>query len=126
MGAKMVDFDGWDMPVEYPSNGGIVVEHNAGRNGVGIFDVSHMGDIRLLGPEALFAVQHITMNDASRLAIGQVELPKPGEEWSIGDLGEGRGARVVKLIAHPALADATGPSNLHPIRCYALFTQVPC
>ncbi len=73
MGAKMVEFNGWDMPVEYPSSGGIIAEHNAVRNGVGIFDVSHMGDIRLVGAEALFAVQHITMNDAARLAIGQAQ-----------------------------------------------------
>jgi aminomethyltransferase len=73
MGAKMVEFNGWDMPVEYPSAGGIIAEHNAVRTGVGIFDVSHMGDIRLQGPEALGAVQHISMNDASRLAIGQAQ-----------------------------------------------------
>ena len=73
MGAKMVEFNGWDMPVEYSSSGGIIAEHNAVRNSVGIFDVSHMGDIRLVGPEALFAVQHITMNDAVRLAIGQAQ-----------------------------------------------------
>ena len=71
MGAKMVEFNGWDMPVEYPSAGGIIAEHNAVRTGVGIFDVSHMGDIRLSGLDALAAVQHISMNDASRLAIGQ-------------------------------------------------------
>ena len=73
MGAKMVEFNGWDMPVEYPSSGGIIAEHNAVRNSVGIFDVSHMGDIRLVGPQALFAVQHITMNDASRLPVGQAQ-----------------------------------------------------
>jgi aminomethyltransferase len=73
MGAKMVEFNGWDMPVEYPSSGGIIAEHMAVRTGVGIFDVSHMGDIRLAGPEALAAVQHISMNDASRLAIGQAQ-----------------------------------------------------
>ena len=73
MGAKMVEFNGWDMPVEYPSAGGIIAEHNAVRTGVGIFDVSHMGDIRLAGPDALAAVQHISMNDASRLAIGQAQ-----------------------------------------------------
>ena len=73
MGAKMVEFNGWDMPVEYPSAGGIIAEHNAVRTGVGIFDVSHMGDIRLQGPEALAAVQHISMNDAARLAIGQAQ-----------------------------------------------------
>ncbi len=71
----MVDFNGWDMPVEYPASigCGIITEHIAVRTGVGIFDVSHMGDIRLAGPEALGAVQHISMNDASRLAIGQAQ-----------------------------------------------------
>jgi aminomethyltransferase len=73
MGAKMVDFNGWEMPVEYPATGGIIAEHNAVRTGVGIFDVSHMGDIRLQGPQALDAVQHISMNDAARLAVGQAQ-----------------------------------------------------
>ncbi len=75
MGAKMVEFNGWDMPVEYPAaiGGGIISEHMAVRTGVGIFDVSHMGDIRLAGPQALAAVQHISMNDASKLAIGQAQ-----------------------------------------------------
>ena len=75
MGAKMVEFNGWDMPVEYPASigGGIINEHMAVRTGVGIFDVSHMGDIRLAGPQALAAVQHISMNDASKLATGQAQ-----------------------------------------------------
>ncbi len=73
MGAKMVEFNGWDMPVEYPSSGGIMAEHNAVRTGVGIFDVSHMGDIRLAGAGAHAAVQHISMNDAARLAVGQAQ-----------------------------------------------------
>jgi len=75
MGAKMVEFNGWDMPVEYPASigCGIVNEHLAVRTRIGIFDVSHMGDIRLAGPGALAAVQHISMNDASRLAIGQAQ-----------------------------------------------------
>ena len=75
MGAKMVEFNGWDMPVEYPASlgGGIINEHMAVRTAVGIFDVSHMGDIRLAGPQALAAVQHIAMNDASKLAIGQAQ-----------------------------------------------------
>jgi aminomethyltransferase len=70
LGAKMVEFNGWDMPVEYS---GIIAEHTAVRIGVGIFDVSHMGDIRLAGRDALAAVQHISMNDAARLAIGQAQ-----------------------------------------------------
>jgi aminomethyltransferase len=73
MGAKMVDFNGWDMPVEYPKQGGLIAEHMAVRNGVGIFDVSHMGDIRVDGPEALAAIQHICMNDASKLNVGQAQ-----------------------------------------------------
>ena len=73
MGAKMVDFNGWDMPVEYPKHGGLVAEHLAVRNGVGLFDVSHMGDIRVHGPQALGAIQHMTMNDASKLSAGQCQ-----------------------------------------------------
>jgi aminomethyltransferase len=73
MGAKMVDFNGWEMPVEYPSAGGIIAEHMAVRTFVGIFDVSHMGDLRIKGNDALAAVQHISMNDASRLAINQAQ-----------------------------------------------------
>jgi aminomethyltransferase len=75
LGAKMVNFGGWDMPVEYPSSGGLMAEHKAVRGSVGVFDVSHMGDIRIRGGGkpggALGAVQHISMNDASKLAIGQ-------------------------------------------------------
>jgi aminomethyltransferase len=73
MGAKMVDFNGWDMPVEYPKHGGLIAEHMAVRTSVGIFDVSHMGDIRVHGPEALAAIQHICMNDASKLNVGQAQ-----------------------------------------------------
>jgi aminomethyltransferase len=75
LGAKMVNFGGWDMPVEYPASGGLVAEHKAVRSSVGIFDVSHMGDIRISSGHtpggALAAVQHLSMNDASKLAIGQ-------------------------------------------------------
>ena len=75
LGAKMVNFGGWDMPVEYPSSGGLIAEHKAVRGSVGVFDVSHMGDIRIRSGKApggaLKAVQHISMNDASKLAIGQ-------------------------------------------------------
>ena len=66
--AKMVDFGGWDMPVEY---GGLIREHMAVRTAVGLFDVSHMGDIQLRGPGSLAAVQRLLMNDASKLQVGQ-------------------------------------------------------
>ncbi len=70
LGAKMVDFGGWDMPVEYS---GLIAEHMAVRTGVGLFDVSHMGDIQLRGRGTLDAVQHVSMNDASRLQTGQAQ-----------------------------------------------------
>jgi aminomethyltransferase len=74
LGAKMVDFGGWDMPVEYPAEGGgLIAEHMAVRTGVGLFDVSHMGEIQFRGPGSLAAVQHITMNDASKLKDGQIQ-----------------------------------------------------
>ncbi len=70
--AKMVDFGGWDMPVEYPGpGGGLIAEHMAVRTGVGLFDVSHMGEIQFRGPGALAAVEHITMNNVSQLQDGQ-------------------------------------------------------
>lgn len=75
LGARMVDFGGWDMPVEYPATGGLIAEHKAVRGSVGVFDVSHMGDIRIRTGKtpggALAAVQHLSMNDASKLALGQ-------------------------------------------------------
>jgi aminomethyltransferase len=72
--AKMVDFGGWDMPVEYPgAGGGVIAEHLAVRTAVGLFDVSHMGEIPFRGTGALVAIQHITMNDASRLKDGQAQ-----------------------------------------------------
>lgn len=68
MGAKMVDFGGWDMPVQYS---GIIDEHNVVRNAVGLFDVSHMGEIEVTGPQALDLVDHISSNWAEKLKIGQ-------------------------------------------------------
>jgi len=68
--AKMVDFGGWDMPVEYS---GLIAEHMAVRTGVGLFDVSHMGDIQFRGPASLDAVNRLCMNDASKLAVGQAQ-----------------------------------------------------
>jgi aminomethyltransferase len=70
LGARMVPFSGWDMPVEYA---GIVSEHMAVRTRAGLFDVSHMGEIEMAGKDALAAVQLISTNDASRLSIGQAQ-----------------------------------------------------
>ena len=70
MKAKMVNFGGWDMPVEYS---GIVAEHLATRGAAGLFDVSHMGEIEIRGGRALDLVQYVTCNDASKLAAGQAQ-----------------------------------------------------
>ena len=66
--ARMVDFGGWEMPVQYK---GLIEEHMAVRERIGLFDVSHMGDIQLRGPNSLAAVQKLLMNDASKLQTGQ-------------------------------------------------------
>ena len=70
LGAKMVEFGGWDMPVEYS---GLADEHMAVRTRAGLFDVSHMGEIEIAGKDALAAVQHITSNDAGKLANHQIQ-----------------------------------------------------
>jgi aminomethyltransferase len=70
LGAKLVDFVGFYMPVQYSS---IIAEHKAVRNSVGVFDVSHMGEIFIRGEKALDFVQYITVNDASQLTNGRVQ-----------------------------------------------------
>ncbi len=69
-GAKMVDFSGWDMPVEYS---GITREHLAVRTAAGLFDVSHMGEIEVRGPQARALLQHVTSNDVARLQDNQAQ-----------------------------------------------------
>src|ERR1043165_5726002 len=68
LGAKMVDFGGWDMPVQYS---GILDEHNAVRTAVGLFDVSHMGEIEIRGPEAAKLTDFATTNAVAKLNLGQ-------------------------------------------------------
>lgn len=70
LGARMVDFAGWDMPVQYT---GIIDEHTAVRTRAGLFDVSHMGEVSIRGPGALAACQVMTANDVARLADGQAQ-----------------------------------------------------
>src|SRR4051812_30752958 len=68
LGAKLIDFGGWMMPVSYPA--GIVEEHRATRNAIGVFDVSHMGEVHFRGPRAAQAVQRLVPNDVGRLVDG--------------------------------------------------------
>jgi len=70
IGARMVPFGGWDMPVQYS---GILEEHRAVRGAAGLFDISHMGEIEFRGRGALAAVQRLVTGDTSKLAIGQVQ-----------------------------------------------------
>src|SRR5918997_6952524 len=70
-GARMVDFGGWDMPIQYKS--GIRAEHLAVRSGAGAFDLSHMGRLYVRGADALRLVQWLATNDAGRLAAGRAQ-----------------------------------------------------
>ncbi|MCX6352332.1 MAG: glycine cleavage system aminomethyltransferase GcvT [Bacteroidetes bacterium] len=83
LGAKMVPFAGYEMPVSYT---GIVDEHNAVRNSVGVFDVSHMGEFIIEGKDALALIQYVTSNDASKLFPGRVQYScMPNENGGIVD-----------------------------------------
>ena len=70
LGAKMVPFAGYEMPVQYE---GVIAEHITVRNSIGVFDVSHMGEFLIEGPNALKLVQSVCSNDAAHLAIGQAQ-----------------------------------------------------
>ena len=83
LGGKMVPFAGFNMPVRYSSD---IEEHMAVRNGVGVFDVSHMGEFKIMGPNALDLIQRVTSNDASKLTDGQAQYScLPNEDGGIVD-----------------------------------------
>ena len=88
LGAKMVNFGGWDMPLEYS---GIIAEHQAVRTRAGLFDVSHMGELEIHGPGALQLVQWVSCNNAARLNIGQAHY---------SGLMTSRGTFVDDLLVH--------------------------
>jgi aminomethyltransferase len=93
LGAKMVDFGGWDMPVQYS---GIIDEHNAVRNSVGIFDVSHMGEIEIHGPEAGKLTEFVTTNNVRKLKHGQAHY---------SGLLYGHGGFVDDILVHKVADD---------------------
>ncbi|TSJ48096.1 glycine cleavage system aminomethyltransferase GcvT [Fluviicola chungangensis] len=88
LGAKMVPFAGFNMPVQYE---GVIAEHETVRNAVGVFDVSHMGEFLLSGPDALDLIQRVTTNDASTLTIGRAQY---------SCLPNGKGGIVDDLIVY--------------------------
>ena len=96
MGAKMVNFGGWDMPVEYS---GIVSEHLATRTAAGLFDVSHMGEIEVRGPQALDWVQFVTCNDASKLVEVAASKGVDAASWESAHVGWND-----RIKANPAVA----------------------
>jgi aminomethyltransferase len=71
LGARLVPFAGWEMPVQYAA--GISAEHRAVREACGLFDVSHMGEVIVRGPDAIAFVNHVTSNDVAALAVGQIQ-----------------------------------------------------
>jgi aminomethyltransferase len=99
LGARMVEFAGWEMPLQYR---GIVAEHRAVRTSAGLFDVSHMGELRVFGPGALDSLDRLLCNDPRRLAAGQaLYTPMCREDGGVLDdlvacrLGEDRFLLVV-------------------------------
>src|ERR1700686_1003661 len=99
MGARLVEFGGWEMPVQYSS---ILEEHRAVRTRAGLFDVSHMGEFRVEGPDALAYLQYLVPNDVSKLAVHQALytqlcLPDAGtiDDLLIYRLGEDQYMMVV-------------------------------
>ena len=83
LGGKMVPFAGYNMPVRYSSD---TEEHHTVRQGVGVFDVSHMGEFKVTGPKALDLIQKVTSNDASKLVVGQAQYSCfPNEKGGIVD-----------------------------------------
>lgn len=83
LGAKMVPFAGYNMPVQYE---GVTIEHQTVRDSVGVFDVSHMGEFLIEGPNALDLVQKVTSNDASKLTVGKAQYScMPNEDGGIVD-----------------------------------------
>ena len=87
-GARMVPFGGWDMPVQYA---GVRAEHTAVREGAGMFDVSHMGEFRVTGPDAEAFLQQVTTNDVSKLRAGRAQY-----NWLPGEYGR-PGGRYLHL-----------------------------
>ncbi len=84
LGGKMVDFGGWDMPVQYPA--GVIEEHMATRTRAGLFDVSHMGEIWVEGPDAIAFVNALTTNDVTKLVDGQAHYSAfPNETGGVVD-----------------------------------------
>ncbi|MCX6900622.1 MAG: glycine cleavage system aminomethyltransferase GcvT [Verrucomicrobia bacterium] len=114
LGARLVEFGGWEMPVQYD---GILAEHNAVRTDCGMFDISHMGEVRVSGPQALAFLNHLLTNDLAKLSIGQGQynLMCNGRGGTVDDLYAYRiGEQEYLLIINASRIEADVP-HIHVI-----------
>lgn len=134
LGGKMVPFAGFDMPVQYPH--GITKEHRAVRERVGLFDVSHMGEFRVTGPQALDLIQKVAVNDASRLEVGQAQysalcqedggvlddllIYRKAKEWMVVVNASNRDADLQWILKHAQGMDVTVEDQSDSIALLAL------
>ena len=95
LGAKLVEFGGWEMPISYPT--GTIAEHLACRNSAVVFDVSHLGTVRVEGPQAFAALQKVLSNDLRKIA--------PGKTWTYSDLASRAGSAAAVRAAGTACAN---------------------
>src|SRR4051812_18204514 len=83
LGGRLIDFGGWELPVQYT---GVMDEHTACRSGVGLFDVSHMGEVHVEGPEAEAFLNYLCTNNVAKLAVGQAQYTLlPNEKGGLVD-----------------------------------------
>ena len=112
LGAKLADFGGWDMPIEYPatSGGGVIAEHTAVRERVGIFDVSHLGKAEIIGEGALEFLNSVITNDLTRITDGQAQYTMLCDDASGGVIDDlivyRKSATNLFLIPNAANTDA--------------------
>ena len=108
LGAKMVPFAGYNMPVQYE---GINIEHETVRNSVGVFDVSHMGEFLINGPHALDLIQKVSSNDASKLTIGKAQYSCfPNDDGGIVDDLIIYKLKEIPSTSHPSQIDFSSPN----------------
>src|SRR5215471_7127753 len=116
LGARLVPFAGYEMPVQYT---GIVDEHSAVRTAAGVFDVSHMGRLRLLGEHALAVVDYLVTNDVKKLADGQAHFAKAAENHC--EFKDDSDATALLALQGPKTFDvleALGASELRALKSY--------
>src|SRR5258705_5678280 len=105
LGGRLVDFAGWEMPVQFSS---VIDEHMAVRTAAGLFDVSHMGEIEIEGKDALAFVQRVTCNDVAQLRTGQAHysaLTTPEGTFVADILVYRRGDHPFLLVVNPGNTD---------------------